>query len=127
MNDNEEIKEKYMENIKDLEIGVNINKVNYFVNKTYLNELSEYKVFDLPREYQEEKTIESIRLFKINKIIYDKNEDFLDKLSNVYSAVSNVNGSIIFLIQSDGIKNNIYLGVRRNDLKSDVNLAREVI
>ena len=27
MNDNEEIKEKYMENIKDLEIGVNINKV----------------------------------------------------------------------------------------------------
>lgn len=104
-----------------------IETINYFVNKTYLNQLTGHKVIDLPKYIEDEKINTAIRLFKLEKIIYDKNEDFLDKLSNIYSAISNVGASVILIIQSKGVENEIYLGVRNNNINSDVNLAKEVM
>ncbi|MDY4575291.1 MAG: ATP-binding protein [Intestinibacter sp.] len=114
-------------NINLYELDTNFDRVNCFVNKTYLNNLSKYEVLSLQNNIRDEEIRDNIRLFKISKIIYNKKENMLDKLSNIFSAVFNINASIILIIDSDGIKNEIYLGVRRNDLNSDVNLAKEVV
>lgn len=116
---------------KDLSKIKNINEsfeiVDSFVNKTYLNNLSEYRVLDLPKHIKDIKVRESIRLFKISKLVYDKNEDSLYKLSNIYSAAFNINASIILIIDSKGIENDIYIGVRRNSINDDVSAAKELI
>ena len=101
--------------------------VDSFVNKTYLNNLSECKVVDLPKQIKDTKIRDNIRLFKISKIVYDKNEDSLNKLSNIYSAAFNINASIVLIIDSNGIENDIYIGVRRNNLDSDINMAKELM
>lgn len=101
--------------------------VDSFVNKTYLNDLSQCRVVDLPKQIEDAKIRDNIRLFKISKIVYDKKEDSLNKLSNIYSAAFNINTSIILIIDSNGIENDIYIGVRRNDLNSDINMAKELI
>lgn len=114
-----------LNNINDL--NENFNIVDSFVNKTYLNNLSECRVIDLPEHIKNSKIRDSIRLFKVSKMVYDKNEDSLDKLSNIYSAAFNINSSIILIIDSDGVENEIYIGVRNNDLDSDINMAKELM
>lgn len=114
-----------LKNINDLK--ENFNMVDFFVNKTYLNNLSNCKVVEIPKDIQETKARDSIRMFKISKIVYDKNEDSLDKLSNIYSAAFNINSSIILIINSNGVENDIYIGVRRNDQNSDINMAKELM
>ena len=101
--------------------------VDSFINKTYLNNLSEHRVVDLPQYINDTKIRDTIRLFKISKIVYDKNEDSLYKLSNIYSAAFNINTSIILIIDSNGIENDIYIGVRRNDVNLDINMAKELM
>lgn len=114
-----------LSNINDL--SENLKIVDSFVNKTYLNSLSECSVVDLPNEIKNLKIRDSIRLFKISKIVYDKNEDSINKLSNIYSAAFNINASIILIIDSDGIKNDLYIGVRKNDSNADINMAKELM
>ena len=95
-----------LNNIND--INETFKFVESFVNKTYLNNLSQCKVVEMPQHINDAKIRDNIRLFKISKIIYDKNEDSLNKLINIYSAAFNINASIILIIDSDGIQNDIY-------------------
>ena len=114
-----------LNNIND--INETFKFVESFVNKTYLNNLSQCKVVEIPQHINDAKIRDNIRLFKISKLIYDKNEDSLNKLTNIYSAAFNINASIILIIDSDGIQNDIYIGVRKNDLDSDINMAKELM
>ena len=114
-----------LNNIND--INETFKFVESFVNKTYLNNLSECKVVEIPQHINDAKIRDNIRLFKISKLIYDKNENSLNKLINIYSAAFNINASIILIIDSDGIQNDIYIGVRKNDLDSDINMAKELM
>lgn len=83
-----------------------------FINKNYLINLTEQKVVPIDKE---EKRINFIRLFYVDKIVYDKKENVNDKLISVYSALQNVDSSAILII--DGDKNGIhyYIGVRTHE------------
>lgn len=61
-----------------------------FINKNYLINISEQNIVPLD-EY--EKITNSIRLFQIIKLVYDKTENINDKLISVYSALQNVDSS----------------------------------
>ncbi len=80
-----------------------------FINKNYLIDLSEQNVVPLD---ESEKTANSIRLFKIIKLVYDKTENVNDKLISVYSALQNVDSSAILLINGTGKDVTFYIGVR---------------
>lgn len=96
-----------------------------FVNKRYLVNLAEHKVVPVPDEINNLTIRDNIRIIKINKIVYDKSENSIDKLSNIYNALGNINGSLIIIIDSDGNNTDMYLGTRVN-IKG-VNSAKEVI
>ena len=53
---------------------------NQFVKRTYLNDLSEFEVIPLA---ENQKRFQSIRLYRIHKLVYDKSEDVNDKLVSV--------------------------------------------
>lgn len=96
-----------------------------FVNKKYLVNLAEHKIVPVPDEINNLTIRDNIRIIKINKIVYDKNENSIDKLSNIYNALGNINGSLIIIIDSDGNNTDMYLGTRVNT--KGVNSAKEVI
>lgn len=70
-----------------------------FINKNYLINISEQNIVPLD-EY--EKTTNSIRLFQIIKLVYDKTENINDKLISVYSALQNVDSSALLVINGNG-------------------------
>lgn len=83
-----------------------------FINKNYLINLSEQNVVPLE---DVDKSTNYIRLFEIDKLIYDKSENINDKLISVYSALQNVNSSALLIINSDENKITFYIGVRSVD------------
>jgi len=82
--------------------------VDRFVNKTYLATLSEYEVVPLS---QQEKKTNTIRLFHVEKIVFDDAENNNDKLISVYSAIQNVGASMVLLIQGTASGVQYYVGV----------------
>lgn len=86
-----------------------IEAAEYFINKEYLDYLVDYapipiQSFDQNYRY--------IRLCQIEKIVYDKNEDVLDKLVSVYGGLSQFVNHVVLLIvgEKSGVK--LYIGVR---------------
>lgn len=83
-----------------------------FINKNYLINISEQNIVPL-NEY--EKTTNSIRLFQIIKLVYDKTENINDKLISVYSALQNVDSSALLVINGNGKEVTFYIGIRSVD------------
>ena len=83
-----------------------------FINKNYLINIAEQNVVPI-NEY--DKTTNSIRLFQIIKLVYDKKENINDKLISVYSALQNVDSSALLVINGDGNAITFYMGVRSAD------------
>ena len=60
----------------------------------------------------------SIRLFQIEKIVFDKKENVNDKLISVYSALQDVDGSALMILNGSPSGTSMYVGVR-----SEINAA----
>ena len=71
-----------------------IQRVDYFVRRNYLGQLPTCPVIPLPTP----DTTKNLRLFRIDKIIYDDNEDINEKLTSVYGAMQNLNVSVFTLV-----------------------------
>jgi len=90
-----------------------INSALSFIEKDYLND-RKYEIIDV----NEIKSIEeldfnkSIRLLKLEKFVYEKDEKMISKLSSVYSALHGDNSSVFLLLNSDGKECDLYLGVK---------------
>lgn len=56
----------------------------------------------------------SIRFILIDKIVYVKDENNLDKLSSIYSALYSIDTKVILKIVSDGKQCRFYIGVNNN-------------
>lgn len=83
-----------------------------FINKNYLINIADQGVVPI-NDY--DKTTNSIRLFQIIKLVYDKKENINDKLISVYSALQNVDSSALLVINGDGNAVTFYMGVRSTD------------
>lgn len=68
-----------------------------FVNKKYLINLDRYPLVELDPV---EKSDEYIRLYKIERIVYDVDENANDKLISVYSAFFNIQAAGLLIIKS---------------------------
>ena len=80
-----------------------------FVNRNYLINLNEHHVLPIDESL---KVYNKIRLYCLDKIVYDKNENINDKLVSVYSALQNMESTVLLIIDSNGDGIRFYLGVR---------------
>lgn len=88
------------------------------LNKKYLAELGGYQI--VPLNEVDEKLAatrpgDSVRIFHVDRIIFDKEENNQEKLLNVYSALHNCGGSVILLVKSEETHVDFYLGTRADD------------
>lgn len=80
-----------------------------FINKNYLINLQERSVLALD---EREKVSNAIRLYQVGKLVFDKKENVNDKLISVYSALQDIGGTALMIIDSDGSRVSYYIGAR---------------
>ena len=78
-----------------------------FINKNYLINLQERGVVPLD---DREKVTNAIRLYQVSKLVYDAKENINDKLISVYSALQDIGGTALLIIDSDGSRVSYYIG-----------------
>ena len=116
--------------MKSPEIDTTISQASHILMKQYLSDLQKYEIVPIEEAFLQEDidcdTSEYTRFFCIKNITYDKEEDNLLKLSNVYNAISVARGSLVIIIDSNGEKVSFYIGVRtfNND---DLPIAQETL
>ena len=86
--------------------------------KKYIGDLKELEVKAFSVD---EYPINKVSLFKINQMVYTKDEFSLHKFSAVYNTLAATNVSVFLLLNSDGKKTDFYLGIRNFDQKSLAN------
>lgn len=97
--------------LTDTKLQTDIAVANQFIKRTYLNDLSEFEVIPLEEHH---KKFQSIRLYRIQKLIYDKSEDINDKLISVFNSVQNTRSNLVLIIHGQKQSVDFYIGVQSN-------------
>jgi len=83
--------------------------VDQFVEKSFLDDLTKFRVVPLE---ENKKRFTYIRLLYLEKIVYDKDEGTNEKLISVFSAVQSLKSNVVFIIDGGEKQADIYLGVQ---------------
>ncbi len=117
--------------------GIDISKLSAYdvmVNKGYLDLIPYTDVVIVP-DRDENVIAQTFRMGQLLKLVYDKNEDNLDKLNSVFSAVY-ATGSALFILldhyptsEKDAGRTDIFLGIRTSSDKSteEASEAEEIL
>lgn len=92
-----------------------LEMVDDVVLKQYITKLEDMDVIPLDPQQVDRNIAKNVRMFKINEIVYAKDEDATYKLAGVFSAVSVHDCSVFVLIDSDGTSVDFYMGIRSLD------------
>lgn len=106
-----EAEKERQENLMALEKGFQV--ANVFINKGYLDEFSRADILDGKRS--EICLPQKIRMYELSKVVFDPNEDVLDKLISVYNSLYNLSVTLAIIIKGSVKGVNFYFAVRSND------------
>lgn len=100
-------------------------KAETFVKKFYLDDLKHYVVTKPSRSVLELSTDTNLKMYKISGLVFDKNENVIDRLNNVYSSMHGLNLSVVFMLLSDGRNIDLFLGTKTtvDDFQYNTELA----
>ncbi len=93
-----------------------ISAVDSVVRKQYLAELQEAEVVPLNMKTDCIKAGRNVRLFQVLSLSYSSADDLYDRLVNVFGVVAQFHSSQIFILDSDGLRVSLYLGIACNEL-----------
>lgn len=86
------------------------------LTKRYIGKLNQLPVIPMDKRLADIPVARTVRLYRLERIVYDVQENNQEKLMNVYHALYSCGGSAIVVVQSDGSGADFYLGVRASDL-----------
>ena len=89
--------------------------VDDIVLKNYLASLSKLDVVPIDISNSMNDIDDNLRIFKISKMVYEKNNNSVEKLSSVFNSISSMNCSVFIIMHGDGSKTTFYMGVKSND------------
>lgn len=82
-----------------------------FIRRQYLSELHNACVVPLSAELSELQAGKNVRLFRLDALSYSSRDDFAEKISNIFSALSEFRSNQVLILDSDGSSASIYMGV----------------
>lgn len=80
------------------------------VTKNYLAKIDTCELIDTSELFDAVPVYEYASLFRVKKIVYDRDENNLQKLVNTYASTVGFNSSIVMIINSNGKEVELYLG-----------------
>lgn len=81
--------------------------------KNYVTNLYQLVPEHNQREISE--VIQNVRMYRVTKMVYEKNEFSLHKFTSVYNSLSHISTSVFLMIDSNGLETEIYIGVKSED------------
>ena len=109
--------------VTDIHILKKIDAANRFIDKSYLESLQDYHVHPLDAHLRKHNLT---RLFHIEKIVYDKNEDINEKLISVFHSVMPFCKNIVLILKGNMDSADMYLGIRAPQI-SGATIAGDVL
>ncbi|MBO4587717.1 MAG: ATP-binding protein [Bacteroidales bacterium] len=102
---------------ENLSVAENALKlVDDVVLKNYISKLDRLEV--VPMETV--KGMDDIILYKINKMVYDKDESAADKFFSVIGSMTPFNCTICLIVDSDGTRSDFYIGIKSHEADDSV-------
>lgn len=81
------------------------------ITKDYLDRLENYEILEPSREILDMNITEISNFYKLTKLVLNKEENFLNKLTTIVNVVSSIGCSLSTIIKSDGANVDFYLGI----------------
>ena len=109
----------------DKKLSEGLFSADNYINRNYLINATNHTVLEPERDPN---WANRIRLYEINKIVYDKKENVNDKLISVYASLQNIQGSVLLVIDGkpEGVK--LYVGVKENpNTVTNIRTSAEVL
>ena len=104
-----------------------LQTIDDVILKNYISNLENLDIIPLRKDTIADNLSENVRFFKINEMVYEKNENSTHKFASVFSALSNISCSIFTIIDSDGIKTDFYMGVRCTDENRTTSSVKNIL
>jgi hypothetical protein len=99
--------------MKDFHTALKV--IDDIVLKNYLTTLHNLDIVPLEKEVITSNLSDNIRFFKINEMVYERDEYATYKFASVYNALATNNCAVFVIIDSDGRKTDFYMGIRSLD------------
>lgn len=90
------------------------------LKREYLSVLKEYEVAEIPKEIKDIQIKDHAVFFDISKLVYTKEESFLDKLTTIANTVYVAEASLVTAIISDAEKTKFLIGIVKKGECTDI-------
>lgn len=88
-----------------------LNNASKIITKDYLEQLETFEILPPSAEDIDIDIAECGKFYKLTKLVVNKEESFLNKLTTIVNVASSIDCSIVTIIKSDGQKIEYYLGI----------------
>lgn len=89
--------------------------VDDVILKNYISNLSKLDVVPIEQSILESNISDNVLFFKINEMVYEKDEFASYKFASVFNSLTTTKSAIFVIIDSDGARTDFYMGVRSLD------------
>ena len=105
-----------------------LNNASSIITKDYLDRLDTYDIMQPSEEDIDIDIAECGRFYKLSKLVINKEENFLNKLTTVVNVASSIGCSIATIIRSDGYKIDYYFGILSKNAREqkEISVKRRV-
>ena len=104
------------------EMNTSLDNATSIITKNYLDRLETYNIIKPSEEDKDIDVASCGKFFKLSKLVVNKEENFLDKLTTIVNVVSSIDCSLATIIRSDGYNIDYYFGIiSKNYRKETVN------
>lgn len=104
-----------------LNVNQALSLVDDVVLKNYLTKLSQMEIVPIKGEVSLNNTI----IFKVNKMVYEKEEYATDKFISIISAMTYTDSSIFMIVDGHKDRTDFYIGVKCNDMERTASSVAE--
>lgn len=89
--------------------------VDDVILKNYISHLTELDVVPLDEHVLKNNIAENVLFFKINEMVYEKDEFASYKFASVFNSLAATKCSVFLVVDSNGVRTDFYMGVRSQD------------
>lgn len=101
--------------------------VDDIVLKNYITKLRDFEIIPLSEQELSTNIPENVRFFKINEMVYEKDEYSTHKFASVFNALATTNCAVFIIIDSNGEKTDFYMGIRSLDSERTTNSLKDTL
>ena len=105
-------------------LDTSLNNAAAIITKSYLDRLETYDIVQPSEEDIDVDIAMCGRFYKLTKLVINREENFLNKLTTIVNVASSIDCSIVTIIKSDGYKIDYYLGILSKNARNHNEVSR---